>query len=294
MRTRWRRAALLLTCVVACAASLAGAPALAEAPGVVSPEDEARARELFENGRLLFQEGHYEEAILAWQASWDTSEHPLLLYNIASALERLERWEEARDALNRYRAYAPADEREALEARIFALERRMEMSAVLGVSEGGDGDSDSEGDVTADASGDATDGDAIADASGTATSGGAPVVRTGPSRAVPITLFAVGAGGAVTGLVFALRADAARAEALTMCTGEGPYTCDAGAEPWLRQDRVSAIVADVGFVVGIAGAIGGATSWRMMSARSETSSQSLSQSLSVSGAPGGLVVSGRF
>ena len=283
-RRLWRRAALTLALVASAAAP---ASALAAGPEPVSPEDEERARELFENGRLLFKEGHYEEAILAWQASWDTTQHPLLLYNIASALERLERWEEARDTLNRYRAYAPADEREALETRIFALERRIELDA----EPPADGTSDVGGDPD-DGSSDIDDGTSI---DGPATSGGAPVVRTGPSRAVPITLFSVGAAGGAAGLVFALRADSARLEALALCTGNSPYTCDVGAEPWLRQDRISSAVADVGFVIGVAGAAGGIATW-LSASRSADRAEAVSLDLSpgVPGAPAGLVVSGRF
>lgn len=98
--------------------------ALAQEPAL-TPEDEARAREIYENGATLYEEGLYEEAILAFEEAYAVSRRPALLYNIANAYERLGKWNEALDALNRYRVYAREEEREAIERRIRNLERRM-------------------------------------------------------------------------------------------------------------------------------------------------------------------------
>ena len=52
---------------------------------------EARAKELYENGAALYEEGRYEEAILAWEEAYRLSSRPVLLFNIANAYERLGR-----------------------------------------------------------------------------------------------------------------------------------------------------------------------------------------------------------
>lgn len=87
--------------------------------------DDARARELYDNGAVLYEEGRYEDAVAAFEEAYKLSRRPALLFNIANALERLGRYEEALDVLSRYRAYAPADERETLDRRISNLERRI-------------------------------------------------------------------------------------------------------------------------------------------------------------------------
>ena len=89
-------------------------------------DTDARARELYENGARLYDEGLYEDAIAAWQAAHTLSERPLLLYNIANAYERIGRYQEALDHLNRYRALAPSSERDTLERRMRNIERRLE------------------------------------------------------------------------------------------------------------------------------------------------------------------------
>ncbi len=105
---------------------LLSAPAWAADP---SDADRARATELFQNGALLYEEGNYAGAILAFQAAFDISREQALQYNLANCYERLGRLREARDALNLYRAVAPAEERERLERRMANLEDRIRAEA---------------------------------------------------------------------------------------------------------------------------------------------------------------------
>jgi len=51
--------------------------------------DDERARELYDNGAILYEEGRYEDAIAAWKAAYDLSPKPLLLFNVANAYERI-------------------------------------------------------------------------------------------------------------------------------------------------------------------------------------------------------------
>ncbi len=88
-------------------------------------DDDSRARELYENGAILYEEGRYEDAIEAWQEAYRISKKPLLLFNIANAQERVGAWRDALESLNRYRAFAPADERDVLDRRMKNIERRV-------------------------------------------------------------------------------------------------------------------------------------------------------------------------
>jgi tetratricopeptide (TPR) repeat protein len=100
------------------------AVARAQEPAPADPDAEARL--LYENGERLYDEGRYEEAITAFRAAYDLSHRPALLYNVANAYERLGRLQDAIDALNGYRIYAPPDQQDVLLARVQALERRLD------------------------------------------------------------------------------------------------------------------------------------------------------------------------
>lgn len=87
---------------------------------------DVRAREIYENGTALYQEGLYEDAIAAFQESYRLSGLHRLLLNVVNCHERLGRYEDAIAVLNRYRAYAHPDEREKLRVRIEENRRRIE------------------------------------------------------------------------------------------------------------------------------------------------------------------------
>lgn len=218
-------------------ALLASAPAWAQA----EPGTDDRARELYENGEILYNEGRYEDAIVAWEEAYRLSNRPALLFNIANAYERLGRYDEALDALNRYRAYAKAEERDSLDRRIANLERRRDEARA-----------------------------AAASAAPTPTPppveptpapvAPAPAPAAGGLRPAPVALAGVGVVGLGVGTVFGLQARSARAELATLCVGgdEGPI-CPDSAAPLLAQDQRSALLADVSFGVGAVALAGGLT-----------------------------------
>jgi len=107
----------------------APAPTASAEAATSSEEARARAEELFKNGSKLYDEGAYEPAIVAFRESLRISAEPALHYNIANALERLGKLEEARGELNTYRALAPAEESESLDRRLAAMDRRIEEEA---------------------------------------------------------------------------------------------------------------------------------------------------------------------
>ncbi len=108
----------LLLCLFA---GLSGAAHAAEP----TPEQMARAAEIYQNAAILYEEGSYEAAIAGFRASLELSGAPELHYNIANCLERMGKLDEALAELNLYRAFAAAEERERLDRRMRALEDRI-------------------------------------------------------------------------------------------------------------------------------------------------------------------------
>ncbi len=242
---------LLVLLALARAAPLPPAPD----PAAVTAADDARARELFQNGALLYAEGRHEDAMVAWTEAWRLSGRPLLLFNLANAAERLARWDEAMELLSRYRAFAPAEERDTLERRIRSIERRLaELEA--GTAAAGAG-----APVVAPTPAPAEPATPVAAAPAPVAASTASTATTPRERAVPvlpIVLFGVAGGGAVTGTVFGLRALDARADADALCVDAGDTRrCPESAGAALARERTDALVADIAFGVGAAALAGG-------------------------------------
>ena len=99
---------------------------LCSSPAMAEPtEDELkRAEELFFNGQLLFDEQHYEEAILAWQQGYALSTKPGFLKNIAIAQEAQGHYQEAIDSIFKYRAFAHFEEQDYLKQWTAELQQK--------------------------------------------------------------------------------------------------------------------------------------------------------------------------
>lgn len=190
-------------------------------------DPDARARELYENGAMLYEEGRYEEAITAWEEAYRLSERHALLYNIANAQERLGDYQAALDTLAEYRALAPASERDVLDRRLKSIERRMEEAGQT--------------------------------ASTTTTTTTAPATSRDVALA-PIALVGAGAVALGTGTVFGVRSRSAGAELETLCVNG---VCPSEAAGLIQQNKRSALVADIAWGVGAAAAAGGVVVWVM-------------------------------
>ncbi len=84
-----------LLLAVALAAGVAGAGGTSRAqPAPRSPEQEAADRH-FKTGVARFKERKFAEALAEFQRAYDTSPHPLVLYNIAGCYRELARYGEA-------------------------------------------------------------------------------------------------------------------------------------------------------------------------------------------------------
>lgn len=209
---------------------VAGFGTAAHAQGQDSADDsDTRARELFENGARLYDEGLYEDAIAAWQAAHDLSKKPLLLFNIANALERIGKYQQALDHLNQYRALAPSSERETLERRMRNIERRIEEEKANGP-----------GDPIEAAS-------APVEVKSTGTSGSV----SGPHPAGIVLVIGGAAGLAVGGVLsgLALRERAA-ASALCVDVADGDPLCPSTAKVHLDADRSYSLGGDIALAAG--------------------------------------------
>lgn len=224
---------MILVCLLS--AALAADPvSLPEAPPAgytPSPADDARARELYENGAMLYDEGRYEDAVAAWTEAYRLSGRPLLLFNMANASERLGRYAEAMALLSRYRAYAPSEEREILDRRIRNIEARLDDEPAAAPP------------TTAPAPATAATSE--------------PEEERRRIRVLPIVLGGVGVVGLGAGTGFGVAALGARDQAALGCvTIDGVTTCDDSASAALTADKRSSLAADLSMGIGVLGVAG--------------------------------------
>jgi tetratricopeptide (TPR) repeat protein len=203
-----------------------------------SAEDgDLRAKELYRNGEQLYEEGLYEEAIVAWELAYELSKRPLLLYNMANALERLGSWDEALHRINQYRALAAEDERETLDRRMRAIERRL--------------DKKREGDAARRA-----EEDILRAKPESTTINNSVTLRPRPQRpggppTGAIVLMALGSSGMTAGGFLGGLALEARNEASVLCRGAGEVVlCPESAGSFLARDASLSLGADIGLIAG--------------------------------------------
>ncbi len=110
-------------------AEAASAPSDAAPSGAdVAPTDErsARAHAAFLRGRDAYTAGRFEEALALFEEAYAIEPHPVLLYNIANAHDRLGQLEEALRRYREYRAALPeAENIEFVSRRIQLIEEEM-------------------------------------------------------------------------------------------------------------------------------------------------------------------------
>jgi hypothetical protein len=138
-----RRASNSFFMMLACAIALSRAPAQAQDEIDVTPattlEDHSererlgpkktdkKARDLFEKGRVAWDEGRFREAWEFWHHSYRLSRRPELLYNVGQAADRLRMDREALEAFRLYLEKNPdAEKRKEVENRIRILEREVD------------------------------------------------------------------------------------------------------------------------------------------------------------------------
>ncbi len=110
--------------LVSAAAPIASAQARKPPPGKVDPRL-AEAKKYFDEGAAAYHAGDLEQAIKAWEKSYEISQKPLIFESLANAWERLGEPRKARDNLARWRDSAPPEERDLLDARLKNLDARV-------------------------------------------------------------------------------------------------------------------------------------------------------------------------
>ena len=303
--------------------TLAGSPPFASRVGPATPEPSAaeveRARELAENGRQLFREASWDDAIAAFEAAYDLVRDPNLLYNVSLAHERAGRYAKAAEVLDRYRIVAPASERERLAAKSAELRAK---AAELESTTAGDGSGDAKGDDSGDGtegSGDPTDGAGQATEGGTgdATDGtpdeGSKLVAEGTERPssetqddakrrivspAAWTLVGISAAGLGVGIGLGVGAQSLRRELDEDCVAHGSgQLCSEDSESTLQRARMRALGADLSFAVAGASAVGAAVliALRARKLRSEDrNARRLEWTPSFDRGGGGVRIRGRF
>jgi tetratricopeptide (TPR) repeat protein len=95
------------------AAAPGGSPPAKAAPGGAAPapspdaDSRAKAAAHFKQGQAFFQRGDYDRALAEYQAAFELSAEPLLVFNIALCHDRANRPEQALADFQRYLAQAP-------------------------------------------------------------------------------------------------------------------------------------------------------------------------------------------
>ncbi len=242
-------AVLLLSLGLAFAPLRVSAQAVASAPpaGDERAANLKRAEELYRNGERLYTEGSYESAILAFQESYELSKEPQLLYNIGNAYERLGDFANSRRYLDQYRAFAPEKEREALSRRIQALDQRQKEKE------------QKERDAAA---ANQTNPVTNPQPDPNPPTNNPPTDQPPPKKdrlfgPAAIALTAGVVVGLGLGVGFGLKATGQKKDALDQCmdAGDGRFCSDAGQSA-LDGRKTSALIADIGFAVAGAAAIG--------------------------------------
>ncbi|MCG8556210.1 MAG: tetratricopeptide repeat protein [Proteobacteria bacterium] len=102
-------------------------PVMAQSDPPAQSGLDLQARSLFQAGRIAFEAGRFEQALGYFRQAYELSPRPLLLYNIASSLDRLRRDAEALAAFEQYLREQPdAPNRAGTEARIRVLRQSLQ------------------------------------------------------------------------------------------------------------------------------------------------------------------------
>jgi tetratricopeptide (TPR) repeat protein len=105
------------------------APPTDDAASTPSAEDDRKARELFRQADEHYKNGRYEAALGELREAHRLSGREVLRFNIANALEKLRRYQEALDELEAYAPHASEARKEAVATRIAELKERLAAAA---------------------------------------------------------------------------------------------------------------------------------------------------------------------
>ncbi|MFK8004216.1 MAG: tol-pal system YbgF family protein [Polyangiales bacterium] len=194
--------------------------------------ERADARELYADGADSFEAGDFQSALESFQACYELSRLPALLFNIGSSYDRLE---QPAEAVRHYQAYIAAvpdaDNREYVESRMVLL-RASDEEDVGDEARSGPGSSGAEQ--------------------------GNEDVFESPSRVGPALLMAAGGASAVGAVVAGLLARSSRSDLDRVCAGS---ICPPEARSTHDVMKRRALVTDVLGGVAIALVVTGVVWW---------------------------------
>ncbi|MBX3192384.1 MAG: tetratricopeptide repeat protein, partial [Labilithrix sp.] len=238
----WGRKATFATIMVL--GLLAAPPEAAAQPKPDKAAQDAHAKELFAKGDAAYAEGRYEEALAAFQEAYTLSGRPQLLFNVSNALERLGRYAEATDALEKYLASGKARDRDVVQKRLANLKKRVEEQKKEQEQKAKE-EEEKRGEEREKRKGEEGQPAAVQ-----------PVVVVPPpeksTSVLPIVL--VGAGGALiaTGVVFGILTLSARSDASAGCAdGAAGNLCNGDARSALDREKTFGLVTDITLASGI-------------------------------------------
>jgi tetratricopeptide (TPR) repeat protein len=215
-------------------------------PSEPEPTDDQKARELFEQGDEQYKSGRYEEALIALRRAYELSGREALLFNIANALEKLGRDEQALENLEAYAPHAPEARRVGVTARIEALRARLDAAKPAPVPEPLP----------------APKPEAKPETKPVQPPSSEPAPRppadssVQPTAVAGYALLGVGALGLGLGAAFGAVALGARSDAEASCDADAGRCLTDAADP-LDDDARFSVAADVSFGIGIAAALAG-------------------------------------
>ncbi|CAN5711996.1 hypothetical protein BH11MYX4_BH11MYX4_08130 [soil metagenome] len=239
------RCRLALAALVALGFAASGSGAAAQT--AVKPDKAAndqRAKELFAKGDGAYAEGRYEEALAAFQEAFTLSGRPQLLFNVSNALERLGRYADAVDALERYLASGKAKDREVVQKRLANLKKRVEEQKK---EQERVAKEEEEKRAKTDAERKKSEGDAPP--------APPPAVVAPPDRptpVLPILLLATGGAALATGGVFGVLTLSARGDASKGCTDSpSGHLCTGDVRSAIDREKTFGLVTDIALASGL-------------------------------------------
>lgn len=223
------------------------------APAQKAPEKAAadvRARELFEKGDTAYAEGRYEEAYASFLEAYELSGRPQLLFNVSNALERLGKYAEAVDALEKYLASGKAKDRDVVQKRLANLRKRVEEQKVAE-------EKAREEEEKRRAAEKANEPPAAAGSTEPASPKSPEPPPEKPTRLLPIVLLGAGGAALAASGVFGLLTLSARSDVDAGCrAAPGGRLCSADAQSAIDRDKTFGLVTDIALVSGVV--LGGA------------------------------------
>ena len=242
-QTRARSALAALVVGLGIAGSASSARAQAQ-PKIDKAAADQRAKDLFAKGDSAYAEGRYEEALASFQEAFTLSGRPQLLFNVSNALERLGRYADAVDALEKYLASGKAKDRDVVQKRLANLKKRVEEQKKetdrLAKEE-------EERRAKAEAERKKPDGDTTGQPPPPV-----PPPPDKPTPVVPIILLAAGGAALVTGGVFGVLTLSARGEAKDGCKDSASgHLCGSDVGSAIDREKTFGLVADITLASGI-------------------------------------------